>query len=96
MAWSHEDGHQPTSELSAGNRVDEREHGLARAAIILQVAFTPRWTIRLVTPENAIEARAGRPPLQFAQKQMCHLHVVGPPSGLVLHGAPSLCLFASL
>jgi hypothetical protein len=27
MARSHEDGQQPTSELSTGNRADERDHG---------------------------------------------------------------------
>jgi hypothetical protein len=77
MACSHEDGRQPTFELPAGNRVDEPDHGAAREARIPQVAFPPRWAIRLVTPENATETRACRLPFQFDQKQIRHLHVVG-------------------
>jgi len=55
MACSHKDGRQPPFKLSAGNRVDELDRGTAREASILQVGFPSRWTIRLVTPENAID-----------------------------------------
>jgi hypothetical protein len=95
MACSHKDGRQPTFKLSDGNRVDELDCGTAREASTLQVGFPPRWTIRLVMPETAIETRARQPPLQLAQKQIFHLHIVAPPSGLVLHGAASFCPFAS-
>jgi hypothetical protein len=67
MACSHKDGCQPPFKLSAGNHVDELDRGTAREASILEVGFPSRWTIRLVTPENAIETRARRPPLQLAQ-----------------------------
>ena len=65
MACSHKDGRQLTFKLSAGNRVDELDRGTAREASILQVAFASRRTIRLVTPENAIETRARRPALNW-------------------------------